>query len=260
MKNRRLPRLPRGWRIARNLTLALLILAYIWNWYGCPIPDPRLNFRRAEWRNMIGPSDIQGVFQAGEWDHSCWVVGREEDQVVLLTSRNWSGGLLYFWPKAAEGPALVPVPTRQWSEFGREREIMAVDVPEGTASARLELTMGCWHCKDLSFYQMTSASPEAFDEEPLWWERTCTADGALLKDGGVLFRVISPDEHTDASVNIATVERTVLGQVVNWDTYRRSANLRGIDCHMEAVFYDKTGAELGRAALATPEGGGTNGE
>lgn len=246
-------KLSRGKRIVLNLTLAALLQTLIWGLMGYPLP-PRANFRRVERANLVGPSEIQGIFRddAGDW----WVVGMEQDQAVLFQSnRTGAGGVLSFWPKVESGAALVPVPT--WvSQFGKEQKIMAVDVPESTASAQMELSMSCWHqVEDPARYQVISSSQDVFEGEPFWWEQTCTVDGELLKNGGVLFRVASPDEHTDTSVNIASVERMALGAAVRWDTYLNDDIDRAVNCHMEAVFYNENGAELSRATLSTLKGG-----
>ncbi len=249
MKQWKPPRLSRGGRTVRNLALVLLLLTYMWVQYQCPIRSTRLDFRRAERDNLIGPCEIQGVFDI---DRQGWVAAVSGDQVILWGELFREMG---YWPRRTGETTLVPVPTRAFG-LDREREIVAVDVPEGTASARLELTLSCWHDRDdLSLNQMICASPDLFDTAPLWWERTWTADGELLRDGGVLFRVASPDEHTDASVNTSTVERMALGQVVYWEAYRQPAVVRGANCHMEAVFCGADGQELGRAALSTPEEG-----
>lgn len=242
-------RLPRGWRIVRNLTLALLLLLFMWGEDGYPIPDPRLNFRRTERANLTGPADIQGVFRDGREDW--WVAGTEQDQVVLLKCRSLEG--LRFWPRG-RGGVLLPVPG-DLGMFEREQDILAVDVPAGTASARLELRVGCWYLGELWQYTQISSRREDFDlekGEPRRWDKVYTVEGELLRDGGVLFRVVSDDEGMDLTRNVAGLERLVLVEVGQWNTYESTRN---IECEMEAVFYDGNGGELGRAALAAPGGG-----
>lgn len=263
MKKWRLPRLSRGWRTVRNLLLTLAVLIFLWGESGCPIPNARLNFRRMELANMAGPSDIRGVFLDGGWDRAWQTVGVREDQVVLLESWNWteSGSIMSFWPRRPEGATLVPMPG-YGSEFEEERDIIAVDVPEGTASARLELRVSCWYQGELWQYVPISLRLEDFDPgkgAPKRWDKTYTVEGELLKDGGVLFRVVSGDEGMDPANNIAGLERIALDQIARWETYQREERYRPINCRMEAVFYDNNGGELGRTALSTPEGGGTDG-
>lgn len=254
MKTRSLPRLPRSIRIVRNLLLALLILLYMWGRNNFSIPDPRLNFRRMERANLMGLSDIQGVFRDEEGSCNWWVVGTEEEQVILFRHYN-AGGTFFFWPKGAEGTALVPLPIGAF-EFCRERDIIAADVPEGTASARLDLTVECWHNGELWQYQTITVRPEDYGPDAgsfRKWEKTYTAEGELLKDGGILFRVLSDDEGMDLSKNVAGLERIVLNQVSRWEPYYRETEYRSVNCRMEAVFYNEDGAELGRAVLNTPE-------
>ena len=64
--------------------------------------------------------------------------------------------------------------------------------------------------------------------------------------------MVSDDEGMDLTRNVAGLERLVLVEVGQWNTYESTRN---IECEMEAVFYDGNGGELGRAALAAPGGG-----
>lgn len=51
-------------------------------------------------------------------------------------------------------------------------------------------------------------------------------------------------------------EDLILSDADEWDLYWSGPDRRGVDCAMEAVFYDAAGRELERAALATTEEGG----
>ena len=62
----------------------------------------------------------------------------------------------------------------------------------------------------------------------------------------MVFHVSVKDEEDD-------VEQSVLSRASDWQVwYTADRDWRSIDCAMEAVFYDETGGELGRAALSTP--------
>lgn len=262
MRGWKLPRLSRGGKIVRNLALALGLLVLFWGMYGFPIYSPRLEFRRGERENLIGGSEILGTFRTQ--NDRRWTIGVQGDQVLLRRTYGGYGSGFQVWPRNPEGAVLVPLP--DYSPFPKEAAVAAADVPEGTASARLEVHVGCWHDgEDLRQSQHITAWPEDFRPEdfrpevtPLRWERTYTAEGELLRGGAVLFRVVCPDEYTDPDVNIATVERTAMEKLARWDTYYRKAKYRSIDCRMEAVFFDGAGDELGRAVLSTPEGGETD--
>lgn len=54
---RRIPRLPRKWRVVRNLTLSLLAALFIWTAAGSPLPL-MAEFRRAERSLLIGPTEV----------------------------------------------------------------------------------------------------------------------------------------------------------------------------------------------------------
>ena len=80
MKKWKLPRLSRGGKVLRNLGAALLLAVLAWGFTEFRLPDPYLDFRRAERANWVGPSEIQGVFQT-KYDR--WAVGTCGDQVLL---------------------------------------------------------------------------------------------------------------------------------------------------------------------------------
>ena len=240
MKKWKLPRLSRGQRIVRNLVFWMLTAVFVWGLYDFPLP-PRLAFRRMERENLLGRSDIQGVFQNGG---DLWIVfGVQGDQVVF------SGPFEpEFWPRAEEGPVLIPI--ENFGSFPTEVLFAAADVPEGTVSAVLELSADGWTASSGNGKSF-SGSREKPEEDLPWipWACSCRVEGRLLKDGGVLFQV--------------TREEAPLEDVIFWllsirNTYQQSAGARGLNCRMEAVFYDKTGTELGRAALDNLGGGETN--
>lgn len=119
MKKWRLPRLSRGWKTVRNLTIAVLWLVLAWGIIDYPLPGPVAQFRRAERIDWVGPSDIQYVGK------NYGVVGTYMDQVVIGTGMY----NLDYWPRNSDGPTLVP----------KDGEFVAVDVPEGTARAELSM-------------------------------------------------------------------------------------------------------------------------
>lgn len=57
---RRIPRLPRKWRVVRNLALSLLAALFIWIAVGSPLPL-MVEFRRAERSLLVGPTEVLAV-------------------------------------------------------------------------------------------------------------------------------------------------------------------------------------------------------
>lgn len=244
----RLPRLSRGWRIIRNLAVALVCLYALWARAGYPLPTPELEFRRLERENLLGRSEIQGIFQASSRDRT--IFGTQGDQVLIGYH---SGRTLESWPKEKSGPTLF-LASKYNSSFTEELLIAAADLPEGTASARLDMTIDCWFASPEDGTTRISALEGGCprDDSLDWnhWERDYQAEGELLKEGGVLFRVPRGD---GKAVSIEQDLFWILNRE-NTFLYQTSA-ARGVNCHMEAVFYGEDGGELGRAVLSTPEDG-----
>lgn len=244
MRKWKLPRLSRGGKILRNLGAAVLLAVLAWGFTEFRLLDPYLDFRRAERANWAGPSEIQGVFQT-KYDR--WAVGTCGDQVLLQIDHD--RGFSY-WPRKEAETTLVPVPDRRMGQG--DIWVAAVDVPEGTAAARLGLTVSFWYSvlreKDAVHIQY-SAGREMGEWKfgaPTQWKKTYDIPGELLKDGGVVFHAAPEDEEDD-------VEQSALSDTCDWQIwYTADRDWRPINCAMEAVFYDEAGGELGRAALRTP--------
>lgn len=230
------PRLSRGWKIVRNLAVTLICLSVLWAWAGYPLPTAELEFRRLERQNLLPPSELQGVFRR----ENQWVVaGLQEDSVLFSEDRS-----LDRWPRSGAGPALVPIGRFVWTEL----DVIAVDVPQGTASARLDLSMDCWYYLRGDSWSASGERGGVLGENmDDWkpWAKDFHIEGELLKEGGILFRVPVEDRES--------MEYELLRLLATQNTYQQSAKQRGLNCHMEAVFYGQDGQELGRATLNTLE-------
>lgn len=232
----RVPRLPRAWKIARNLAAAVVIAVLLWGKLSYPLPGPELNFRRAEQAAWAGPSRIQ-MLGDGNWQG----VGTYEDQVLIQRGKY---GLDY-WPRKEQGPTLVPC-------YGA---ILAVDPPEEAASAHLEVRVSYYRLPRsngwTAYASREHAQAEAWEgEEPEHREASCAAEGIQLKEGGILFSLPWPEGLEDPEAAALT---DALLAAVEAETYRLPAWDRSTGVWMEAVFYDQEGRELARRELMTQE-------
>lgn len=247
-RNIRLPKLSRGWRIVRNLAVALVCLYALWARAGYPLPTLELEFRRLERENLLGRSEIQGILKENNINRI--VFGTQGDQV--LVSR-YNIRTLEYWPKEKSGATLFLA--SEFNPYPDKLLFAAADVPEGTVSARLDMAVDCWLAVNSEGGRRISALEGGYprDDSLNWnrWERDYRAEGELLKEGGVLFRVSRGDAD-----GIVSIERDLFSMLTQQQTYlHQSDERRGVNCHMEAVFYGEDGGELGRAALATLEDG-----
>lgn len=242
MKKWRLPRLSRGWKTARNLTIAVLWLVLAWGISDYPLPGPVAQFRRAERIDWVGPSDIQYVGK------NYGVVGTYMDQVVIGTGMY----NLDYWPRNSDGPTLVP----------KDGEFVAVDVPEGTARAELTLELAFYYfpaASEPSWVGPTYAVRERAEQEggewgpAVLWQDTYVFQGELQKEGGVLFRAEPKSQPVPEEMGVW--DGHPLYEVTVRDIYARDPWDNSAWARMTAIFYDAKGTELGRAVLNTPEGG-----
>ena len=128
-------------RAARNLLLALLLLAALWYVKGCPLPTQEMEFRRLERQRLAGRSEIvfrcesQGEAMLGRPDMLLGVT----DTAVHTSSDSHT---LRVWPRDADGPTLVVLPSELELQPVFTVGLAVVDAPEGTAAARLTITLG----------------------------------------------------------------------------------------------------------------------
>lgn len=238
MKKIKLPRLSRGGKIFKNLLLSALCIILAWGFADFRINDPYLSFRRAERANWVGPAQIQAVFQ-GKYN-DVWTVGTYGDQ-VLFHANDYQ--YFDYWHRRSEGTELVPAPN-SYIRAG-EAWIVAMDVPEGTAAAKLLMNITC-HYWQMNNSLYMSAIPQK--RCPDYFDRTYVVQGELLEDGGVLFHV-TPQEEEGTQAH--ELERALISKSYEWLSYRQKKEINAISCNMQAVFYDTAGREIGRAELNT---------
>lgn len=233
-------RLSRGWKVILSIP-ALLIMAWflvtMWGFVKKEQRDLVAEFRMAERRYWMGPSEIQYV------GDRYGVIGTYMDQVVCGQG---------YWPRNLEGPTLVPV----------ENAFVAVDVPKGTARAELTLKLSFYYIPALSGPTYAGPTYAVREEAERWsgeagevvlWQDIYKVQGELAKEGGVLFRL--EPKAPDVPGELGNWDGLPLWEVSHRDNYARDPRDNMAWARMTAIFYDETGAELGRAALQTPEGG-----
>lgn len=235
------PVLSRGWRVVRNLAAAGLLLLSVWAARGFPLPTDQLRFHWAQRADLAAhPVPMQLRAEIGR---EVYLLGADEKDALLFQE---GGKELLRFPRQ-DGATLVPIPDLPPAE---ELWVGAVDVPEGTASARLEVTLSFWYAQEEGEGEWKiewADTPVGEGAGTLqYWEKTYEGAGELREDGGVLFQIV-PGEQAGA------LEEYALGWACDWDTYQAQPGGRFINCRMEAVFYDESGRALERAQLSTPE-------
>ena len=127
-------------RVARNLALALLPLAALWYLKGYPLPTQEMEFRRLERQRLAGRSEIifrcesRGNATPGNPDMLLGVT----DTAVHTSSDSHT---LRVWPRDADGPTLVVLPSELELQPVFTVGLAVVDPPAGTAAARLTITL-----------------------------------------------------------------------------------------------------------------------
>ena len=127
-------------RAVRNLLLSLLPLTALWYLKGYPLPTQEMEFRRLERQCLAGRSEIifrcesQGEAMLGHPDMLLGVT----DTAVHTSSDSHT---LRVWPRDAGGPTLVTLPSELELQPVFTVGLAVVDAPEGTAAARLTITL-----------------------------------------------------------------------------------------------------------------------
>ena len=79
-----IPRLPRKWRVVRNLICCVLLLLFIWYAMGPPVLTAEKAFRRAERADLSEPSEI--ILRI-EQDNVVYFIGRGSDEYLIGSGR-----------------------------------------------------------------------------------------------------------------------------------------------------------------------------
>lgn len=99
----RLPRLPRKWKLVRNVICSLLAVYFIWVFFDCRSVTAVAAFRRMEREEMVGPSEIVYRTEIGE---QVWFVGKVSDGYPVFATRGsffgWYDYCFYYWEKASD--------------------------------------------------------------------------------------------------------------------------------------------------------------
>ena len=244
--------LSRGKKTIRNLLLAALAGFLVWVNAGAPLP-PEQEFQRLVRANFLeDEAQFLGDFEVSGLH---WGAGLTDRWLVLGIL---DGGRMELWPKEGDGPVVAPAP----DDFARREEIafVAANAPEGTASARLTVSLSCWYTHTGTATNGTWSYWAVEDQDwhgltPTYWENTYTLEGELLEDGAFLFRLPELD-----SSDTESIEFFVRGYLADWDlylsqVYQENPNRRSAACSLTAVFYDGAGQELGRATCTDAAGG-----
>lgn len=104
----RLPRLPRKWRLVRNVICILLAVYFIWLFLDCRSLTMMGAFRRTEREQMLGPSEVVYRTKDGA---ATWLLGKITDGYLATGVRwdlGWKTRYFTFWEKG-ENVTLVPV-------------------------------------------------------------------------------------------------------------------------------------------------------
>lgn len=111
----RIPRLPRPWRVVRNLLCIPLTVYLIWLFTGGNPLTPLWAFRREEKLDMVGPSEIlcEAEYRYYFSANYRWLLGETDcGYTSMACSKNggfwggWSGQLAY-WPRGEEVTLVV---------------------------------------------------------------------------------------------------------------------------------------------------------
>lgn len=192
---------------------------------------------------MASPVPLQGVIEVGG---SRFLVGADDRNILISQHRDWE----IFAFSRDPGPALAPLPgSISWDAAW----IVAVDVPEGTASSRLELTASVYYAVGSGIeYSGTPDDLWRYEAPSQHWERSYEVEGQMLEDGGIVF-YLPPTMEKKGAFQEWELERAVLGRLGEWNNYREgTGSAHDVNCHMEATFYGEDGDELGRTTLSTP--------
>lgn len=136
---RRIPRLPRKWRVVRNLVCIVLLLLFIWCALGIPVLTAERAFRRAEQANLKEPSEI--IYRMEEDNNVCFVgKGTDEYLIGRFSSSGFYGwnGSVQYWEKTGKA-TLVPFQSHG-AGYSSQEMLLFYEI-DGVARGEVDLTV-----------------------------------------------------------------------------------------------------------------------
>lgn len=127
-------------RALRNGLLCVLLLAFLWQVKGCPLPTAEMEFRRRERQHLADESEIvlRCESEAEGWLGEPAMLVGVADRTVHTTSRTHRFNV---WPKNPDGPTLVVLPSELALRPALVVGLAAVEPPEQAETALLTLTL-----------------------------------------------------------------------------------------------------------------------
>lgn len=146
----KIPRLPRPWRVARNLVCIVFGVYLIWLLLGGRALTPEWAFRREEQKQMVGPSEILGTFEVATNPDfpdrtERYIVGETEGELLVCQIfGSWSSGYsarLYVWEKSETMTlALLADGGTPFPDDGKTVYFLGYTELPGAVRAELDLT------------------------------------------------------------------------------------------------------------------------
>ena len=127
-------------RALRNGLLCVLLLAFLWQVKGCPLPTAEMEFHRRERQHL---ADESGIVLRCESEAEGWL--GEPAMLVGVAARTVHTASrthrFNVWPKNPDGPTLVVLPSELALRPVLVVGLAAVEPPEQAETARLTLTL-----------------------------------------------------------------------------------------------------------------------
>lgn len=127
-------------RALRNVLLCVLLLAFLWQVKGCPLPTAEMEFHRRERQHLADESEIvlRCESEAEGWLGEPAMLVGVAARTVHTASRTHRFNV---WPKNPDGPTLVVLPSELALRPVLVVGLAAVEPPEQAETARLTLTL-----------------------------------------------------------------------------------------------------------------------
>lgn len=136
----RLPRLPRKWRLVRNVICILLAVYFIWLFLDCRSITLMGAFRRTEREQMVGPTEVVYSTKNGK---VTWLFSEAEDGYLAAGMRwglGWNTSHFTFWDK---GENVTLTPALDYGDLEVDRaQMLLFHALNGVVRGEAEVTLG----------------------------------------------------------------------------------------------------------------------
>ena len=223
----RLPRLPRKWKVIRNLAVVLILSLMTVTLFQWPMPTAKLAYQKLERQLLLSPSEV--IYSHGERSDRVFVTEGEgwvtagnvfKTRVNNSPFDEYQAMIRYLYPKDELVLMPLPRPTEH-----NELVVALTSLPAGTARAEMEI-------------DLVDVPPKWYNESIRFEDETISAQ-AEPGENGWIFLTFKPHDHGEQECALEGVWTEFWSPFISIESYEYRLYLYDEQGNVLDVIFDK---------------------